>query len=54
MLCYLLIFSQSVAQIKEPYQILSRGKYSGVPVKASPDPLITYRWEHLTKSNDLY
>jgi len=49
---YLLIFTVgSFAQLKEPYAPLHGGSWSGTPVPASPDPLITYRWDE-TKATD--
>lgn len=49
----LFIFAKSSAQLKEPYQPLHGGKHSGVSVKESPDPLITYRWDHPKATDSL-
>lgn len=57
LLCYLLIFiSKLFAQLKEPYDTLNNGSYSGVAVKESPDPLISYRWNNpkATDSLEIY
>lgn len=41
---FVFIFS-SFVQLKEPYNPVHNGSYSGFVVKESPDPLITYRWK---------
>lgn len=58
LLCFLLflIFCKSFAQVKEPYQPVHNGSYSGFEVKESPDPLVTYRWKNpkATDSLEIY
>ena len=58
LLCFLLlfVFCKSFAQVKEPYQPIHNGSYSGIAVKESPDPLITYRWKNpkATDSLEIY
>ncbi len=41
--CFIVI--SLFAQIKEPYQPVNNGSWTGIAVKESPDPLITYRWK---------
>lgn len=55
LLCFLLLFSfcKSFAQVKEPYQPIHNGSYSGIAVKESPDPLITYRWKNPKATDSL-
>lgn len=43
----------AMAQVKEPYAVLHGGDYSGSAVKASPDPLITYRWRAPSAADSL-
>ena len=37
------IFGES--PIEEPYSYVEKGSFSGEEQPASPDPLVTYRWE---------
>jgi len=39
-------FSELSAQVKEPYKLVHNGSYTGIAVKESPDPLITYWWKN--------
>ena len=43
----------AVAQVKEPYRPVHGGSYSGLFVKESPDPLITYQWNNPKASDSL-
>lgn len=43
----------STAQLREPYQALHGGDYTGPSVEQSPDPLIRYRWYNPTAQDSL-
>jgi hypothetical protein len=43
----------AIAQVKEPYAALHGGDYTTANVKASPDPLIAYRWRAPTAADSL-
>ena len=51
---YFFVFINSVsAQVEEPYKPIHGGSNSGLLVKESPDPLITYRWNNPKASDSL-
>ena len=54
--CFLFFYCNAQAQVKEPYKPLHGGNYTGLPVQASPDPLIRYQWNNpkATDSLQLY
>lgn len=45
LLCCLLFYSRAKAQLKEPFKPIHGGSYTGMAIKASPDPLIRYQWQ---------
>ncbi len=47
------VVTTSIAQIKEPYQPVNNGSWTGIAVKESPDPLVTYQWKNPKATDSL-
>ncbi len=41
------------ASLVEPYPMLSQGQFTGLPVPASPDPLVQYQWDSTANQSSL-